>query len=264
MTDGPTLIVVAAAAKAENCRQAQTREALHDAAQATGWLVRPLLRVVSVAHATGDAVGRKVNVLSAQDTETVYRAAHDGPLSVLSTVSYRVRPDPRADPATDRALWAPEDFLRYKAHAAFVRGPERAVGTIASAAAALAALSCSGASDPRALPMHVFSPTGHAHDLSGEHGLRNFGRAHGPASGRVDRHGRRWSTGPHHGRETVTIAGSELPTGFHWDVAPTGRKAELCNGWQVWQLTSRAAYANVSPNAAVRKGNSQCVLRWRR
>lgn len=207
----PSVLVVTPGAKIETRHQAQVRSAVEAEAHARGWPLLPFVRTVQVAHATGATTGRKVAVLTPQDTEAVYRAAHRGSLAVFATSGYRVRRDPRAEPSADRILWTPTDFLRYKAHAQVVRAPGDAPASLTAAQAALGGLSCGGASDPRALPMHVFSPDGHADDLDGAGGQKSFKVRHGAASARVDAEGKRWKAGPKHGLDALTVAGAPLP-----------------------------------------------------
>lgn len=257
----PSVLVVAPGAKIETPHQAQVRTAVEAEAATRGWPVMPFVRTVEIAHAIGESTGRKVAVLTAQDTETVYRAAHRGPLAVLASSGYRIRRDPRADPSTDRVLWAPQDFLRYKAHASVVRATGDAPEALDAALDALAGLACAGPNDPRTLPMHVFAPAGHADDLGTSDGRTAFKSRHGGPATRVDGECRQWKKGPNHGLDQLVVAGSSLPTGFHWDVSVRRGSSTFANGWQVWELVDRNAYVNIAPDAGVRDGQ-RCKQRW--
>lgn len=260
----PSLLVVTAPPRQESGDQRQVRIELLKQAQSHGWGVMPLVRTVTIGHYVGVTTGRRVQVLTPQDARDAYKAAHKGPLAVLATTSFQVRPDPSADPAPDRALWSAEDFLRHKAHFAQVRAVRHVGEALRMAEESLKALCCDGTSDPRVLPMHAFSPEGHVHDLRSDEGRKAFKVAYGAPSSRRDPNGRVWKTGPFHGRDVAHVAGVALPVGFHWDVS-NGRSSGRCrivNGWQVWELTGRRGYANIGPNAFIRRGNNECVLRW--
>jgi hypothetical protein len=266
VTSVPSLLVVTAAIKKESDDQRRVREALHKRAQVQGWNVLPFVRTVTIGHSAGPTAGRKVDVLNAQDARHMYRTAHEGPLAVLAVASFRVRPDPSVDPAPDRALWSADDFLRYKAHMAQVRAVKHVDYALQTASRALGTLDCSAATDPRVLPMHVFSPDGHSHALDSIDARELFKETYGSPSSRIDPKGRIWKTGPFHGREILHVAQCTLPPGFHWDVT-SGRSTRRCrivNGWEVWELTGRRGYANIAPNAVVRRGNNECVQRWPR
>lgn len=257
----PYLLIVTPGHGKETQHQYEVRKALAATARSRGWEVLPLVRTVTIGHAHGAARGRKVDVLTPQDTETVYRSAHTMPLALLATGSFKFRRDPRADPSTERLLWSPEDFLRYKAHARVVRAPSDVDRALQVAASELAALDCLSVNDPRVLPMHVFSSAGQYQHLDQLHGRNDFKAAHGSGRQRRDDDGRRWTKGPSHGREQLCVGGSMLPTGFHWDVTVERGSSTLANGWQVWDLVDRHAYVNIAPDAGVRKGN-RCVRRW--
>lgn len=257
----PTVVVVTPASKVETSHQVQVRAAIKAEALDQGWSVLPFIRTQTIAHTSGAAVGRTVAVLTPQDTETVYRQAHHGPFAVLATTGYRVRRDPRADPSTDRVLWEPADFLRYKAHVQVVRTPGDAPAVLTAALSALSALACDGMNDARALPMQVFSPGGHGFDLASIGGQQAFRKRHGGPRERSDAEGRTWKKGPNHGKETLRLGGTDLPTGFHWDVTVPRGSSTLTNGWQVWELVDRHAYVNIAPDAGVRNGH-RCKRRW--
>jgi hypothetical protein len=258
-----SLLVVTAPIKKESDDQRQVRKRLLRSAQDRGWNVLPFIRAITIGY-IGKAAGRKVDVLSPQDARDMYREAHQSSLAVLATASFRVRPDPSSDPATDRALWLAEDFLLHKAHVSQVRAIGHVDAALDTAEFKLAALCCEGATDPRVLPMHMFDPRGIGHDLSSIDGRRAFQTRHGAPSSRTDPGGRAWRTGALHGREILYVARFALPAGFHWDVmnGQGKRHCRIVNGWQVWELTSRKGYANIAPNANIRRGNNECVRRW--
>lgn len=258
----PSLIVVTAEVGKESQSQREVRIHLMEQAGRRKWEVLPLRRTVTIGY-EGKAAGRKVSVLTPQDARELYRAAHNGPLAILGPAAYHIRPDPSVNPAPDRALWKPDEFFRYKAHTDLIRSTRHVEEALDSSSAALKNLSCNGFTDPRTLPMHVFSPIGHKHDLTTPFGINNFKKIYGSAHSRTDSSGRVWTKGANHGREILKIAGHELPMGFHWDVnLDRGRRScTIANGWQVWKLEARAAYVNISPNAAIRQGNLG-VLRW--
>jgi len=259
----PSLVVIAAPVNKEASEQRSVRERLLGQGRSRGWNVLPLVRPITVGY-VGEAAGRKVDVLSPQDTKEIYRLAHAVPLVVLATAAFKVRPDPSRDPVTDRSLVSAQSFLCHKAHFSQVRAMKHVDGALNAAEVQLDALSCDGMGDPRVLPMHVFAPEGCVFDLATLAGRRAFQKCYGPASCRTDPDRRTWRTGPSHGREVLYVGRVPLPVGFHWDVTKSsgGRRCRIVNGWQVWELTGVRGYANISPDAAVRRGNNECVVRW--
>lgn len=109
--------------------------------------------------------------------------------------------------------------------------------------------------------MHVFAPQGHADDLAAADGRAAFKTRHGGPGARVDGEGRQWKKGPNHGHDDLVVAGSRMPTGFHWDVSVRRGSSTFANGWQVWELVDRNAYVNIAPDAGVREGQ-RCKQRW--
>lgn len=261
---GVTVAVIGPPRKKESDDQRAVREAIVDRSQKRQWSITPLIRTTEIGYLRGPNAGRKVQVLIPQDVRDIYKLAHKRPLAVLAITSFRVRPDPSADPAPDKALWRASEFLRFKAHVVQVRDIKNLDAVLDEAETSLDGLSCDGPRDPRVLPMHVFSPGGHRHDLSMDTGRTAFTRNYGHATSRTDDRGRVWKHGPDHGRDILIVAGTVLPAGFHWDVTkPSGGKTcKIANGWVIWELTGRRGYANVAPDAAVRRGNNECVSRW--
>lgn len=235
--------------------------ALEAAGASSGWNVLPPIRTVSVAYRGLPKTGRKRLVLSAEDTQAVYQAAHRAPLAVLASAGFYVRQDPRSDPIDERALWLPADFLRHKAYVSVVRSRAEVPSALQAAGTALSSLSCDGQADPRILPMHIFSPDGHKYALDSTRGQRAFKAQHGSASSRRDAENRVWTHGPNHAGPPLVVAGATLPAGFHWDVKVLRGSSEFSNGWEVWQLIDKNSYVNIAPNATVRNG-ARCSKRW--
>ena len=109
---------------------------------------------------------------------------------------------------------------------------------------------CEGETDPRCLPFHVFETKLDLAVLESRDGRRGFARMHGAQSSRSDENGFKWTRGVLHGQGTLQVAGWELTTGFHWDVAGKAKQLVTTTS-QVWQIKPNG-YVNVSPDAHIR------------
>ena len=117
---------------------------------------------------------------------------------------------------------------------------------------------CENEGDPRCLPFHVFDTGFDLRCLDSQDGRRHFAGLHGAQSSRLDGKGLGWTRGVPHGYETLQVAGHELRTGFHWDVA--GKlKQHITTTSEVWKLKPNG-YVNVYPDAHIR-GNRKAANR---
>lgn len=115
----------------------------------------------------------------------------------------------------------------------------------------------SGESDPRCLPLHVFSAHHARYDLDAPDGRQRFKRDHGPQGSREDKNGLNWERDMH-GREVLQIGVHPLLTGFHWDVTLGSRKSgskTVSNTVAIWKI-GRNGHVNIYPDAHVRKGQN--------
>ena len=119
---------------------------------------------------------------------------------------------------------------------------------------------CRGDRDPRCLPLVAFS----AKDdwaLDTPDGVHRFQTAHGRPAGLRDDKDREWrrpSAGALHGQTVLTVAQKALPRGFHWDVLNPGQSSSLYAINEIWTFP-RSSYANISPDATIRAGQSSAV-----
>jgi hypothetical protein len=118
---------------------------------------------------------------------------------------------------------------------------------------------CNGERDPRALPLHTFSPDREWSDLHLDAGKHSFARVHGSSGSWVDTVGRPWNKARYpHGRGESWVAGAVLDGGAHWDVQAARSTTSICNLHQVWRVP-RGSYVNVYPDGHIRKGQSAVV-----
>src|SRR5262249_37404159 len=146
-----------------------------------------------------------------------------------------------------------DDYVRYKAAYGLARG----AGDISAILTAFEAWpptdSCSGAHDPRVLPLHVFDSSRVWPDLNETDGTARFDATYGRHPRRSDGWGRLWVPAlVGHGQDSLTVSGRRLERGFHWDVR-RGSAERLATCHEVWKLNP-GGYANVYPDAHVRVG----------
>ncbi len=114
---------------------------------------------------------------------------------------------------------------------------------------------CSGAHDPRVLPLHVFDNAQPWTDLHLEAGISHFNARYGQATSRLDAVGRGWSPAQvGHGNDVLVIDGFALARGFHWDVQRKKAPERLVTANEVWKI-GNGGYVNVYPDAYVRIGS---------
>jgi hypothetical protein len=208
-------------------------------------------RIVELRALRRKDPGREAfNVLRPSDAGRLYRRAHRAHVSVLSLGGVRVQRDPTERPTT-RGSVPLEDFIRYKAFFELVTRPQGVAQAVSSALLWGSTSQCTGPGDPRCLPFLIFLLK-QVGDLSSAAGRSQFERMcrHRRSNTRIDGVGREWRVGPAHTRDVLHVAGTVLPTGFHWDVQSIASHT-IVNGWQTWKFPG-SSYANVHPDAFVR------------
>jgi hypothetical protein len=264
----PQILVVRPPERFESEDQKAIRLAVNAQAHRDGLLSRPPRTAELFKVEGGPAQGRPFFVLTPRDAGDIYHLAHGTATAVLTTTAAYVRPDPsKGQPATYRHLLPLETFVRHKTFYAVLRD----VGDVRRAFAGFAGWTATFAGidqeDPRVLPLHAFSKGDPWEDLGEQAGKQRFERQHGARNAWTDFCNRTWSVDPAgHGEVALTILGTLLPAGFHWDVVNTrSGTTRLTTAREVWTLQQRGAHTNVYPDAYVRKGKQVrgiCVRRW--
>ena len=149
---------------------------------------------------------------------------------------------------------AVEVFVRYKAYASPLPDVVAKVSQYLDEYDAWCRLiGCEDVHDPRCLPFHVFKSR-HT-ELGTPEQRRRFGEVHGAGGRRRDHKGLMWCLDPaaFHGRDTLHVAGCELPRGFHWDVsADGGDSPTVTTPTERWKICRKSGYVNVYPDGHVR------------
>lgn len=228
---------------------ARARAAVAARGESAPWVIT----AERVPVAAGNGWGRHEELLKPEDAIGLYRKLHEERVLVLEFGHMWVRRDPRRDPPVSRAAIPLQRFVAHKASYGRVNKASDIAGHLAAHAAWCAAPSCRGDSDPRILPLHVFATTEASPALETDDERKAFADAYGSPSRRTDSEGRLWKRGPNHGgwSEIVTVAGTQLSRGLHWDVEFERGEGHLYTAHEVWKL-SAGAYLNVGPSSDVR------------
>jgi hypothetical protein len=203
----------------------------------------------------GEGWERGAELLSPADAAGLYRELHRTPTLVLTFAAAMVRRDPSRDPPVRRAAITVQEFVAYKALFGLIRGHNDVPSIFARFFSWMEGIHCSGESDARVLPLHVFRAGPQRPDLGTSEGDAIFREQHGPASSRIDGDRVEWQRADKnafHGGSSLQVAGCSLPAGLHWDVSRRGRSIRLTNSNQVWRLSGSRAYVNVYPDSHIR------------
>ncbi len=206
----------------------------------------------------GPEKDRRFHLLDPRDARDLYSAMHRTPVLVLATASCFIRQDPSAEPVRKKSLISLQRYCQYKAPVGIVRGPgdpRRLFDDFDRWLANVSCGSCAGSHDPRALPLHVFDPSRDWSELDDVRTRAIFDARCGIASKRTDSGRRVWTPVKRegHGSDTLIIAGTALPKGFHWDLNRGRRGQErLATSYEVWKLGHAQAYCNIYPDGYVR------------
>jgi len=251
----PALYFVVPPAKATSSEQDAARLALQHHAQSLGWRC-VTNRTIAIRLAQSKNSGRTLHLLQPQDAGDLYRVAHRHPTVVVQIGPAEVRLDPSAPPSARNTISLAR-FVRYKAFFQPLGRPKVGLdvgGFLHDFDVWRSVGACDGERDARCIPLHVFSPSREWADLHDAAGVKLFEERHGRPNSRRDNELREWnSPNALHGLEAMTIAGTRLRSGFHWDVVSSDGAGRLCTSTEVWGFT-RGSYCNVYPDAAVRQG----------
>lgn len=197
-----------------------------------------------------------VPVVQPDDAVALYSRIHREPVSVLSVQAPHApgpvavaRPPGRVLRVAGREVVSLRELCRHKALFSRLRWDRPPGGWASRFARWASTQACDGHHDPRCLPLYVFETQTWSRSLLRPNGRAAFDGQYGGGAERTDERRRTWKTGPAHGRTVLTIAGTELPRGFHWDVNAPGSPVELWTMSGDWIIDQ---YLNVTPDASVR------------
>lgn len=246
----------------ENDAQRRLRAAADRAAQDRGMLVK-IRRTRHRVVMGGPDAHKRFDLVEPRDAGDLYAAVHRGPVLVLAVTASWVRSDPPEEPSRLRHIRRLEDFVRYKAAYGIARGPGDPKRIIESFATWPPDGPGATTADPRVLPLHVFDHVQAWTELDAPQGRTEFAAAYGPPQQRVDQPGRSWCPAPvGHGSDCLTVSGSALPRGFHWDVRRGRATDRLVTCHEVWKLDNHTSYANIYPDAYIRVGTRHGRRVW--
>ncbi|MEY9845761.1 hypothetical protein ABH940_002839 [Streptacidiphilus sp. BW17] len=212
-------------------------------------------RVESIRAIGGDNPGRPFNVLKIEDARNLYMGLHRSKAVVVATTASLIRRDPSSTPVRKKQLLSLEDFVRYKAAYRLFRSPAEAERFIEPITSLAQPAMNSDVHDPRVLPLHIFDSQQEWKGLDTDAGSKKFKSTFGSGANRLD-HGRREWQKPNalHGGDTLTIAGFELPRGYHWDVVRKKGAERLTTTHEVWKFSGANSYCNIYPDGYIRAG----------
>lgn len=237
----------------ESADQVALRLNLTVAADRAGFAPVRVRRARECRAVGGEEKDRKFQLLEPRDAHEVYTAMHRSVLLLVTTASCHVRQDPSMKFTTRRKLIRLEDFCRSKASFGLARGTGDPGRYIERFSRWPSESGCDGIHDPRILPLHVFDPTIVWDALHNVGQAASFAGRFGSASRRTDHCKRVWQTSKSgHGGGALTIFGTALPSGFHWDVQRGHGQDRLVTSHEVWKLKFPSAYCNVYPDEYVR------------
>jgi len=209
--------------------------------------------------------GRRLRLVAPRDAVAVYRRMHRTRVALIVVGQALVHLNPGTKPTSDRNCAPLARCARYKAFvmAADPNDPtDRYVARLQGFLGWCDTVKCTGESDPRCLPLHVFDrELNHGECLGTLEGLRQFRGTYGPDSRRIDAHGLRWTPDRHHyagDRDLLHVAGRTLSGGFHWDASNHGQGRGVRRVYtprEVWTVGA-GGYVNIYPDAHVRHGSN--------
>ncbi len=201
-----------------------------------------------------DSAGKQIHLLDPVSAQTLYKRAHQTQVGVWTLCPTNVQTDPTRHAIADKFLISIARLVRYKAFYASATAATTA-DVVSDFRRWMTITGCSGESDPRVLPLHMFAPSTDWNDLSTSDGHKRFRDKHGSGNDRVCENDLRWPKDParHAGRESQSVRGFSLGPGLHWDVTPSRGSATVRSLTEVWKVP-QGRHVNVSPNGHIRKG----------
>ncbi len=219
-----------------------------------------ILRSISASAGSG----RKLCLLARCDAADLYVALHRRQVAVISFSKISVRSTPEGPLRDDRVISLPK-FCEHKAYT--TSNPDNHETWPAEFSQWTRTVACDDHRDPRCLPFHIFQSRSESSLYTTEE-RNGFNKLHRlPATNRpvrLDKRGVVWDParpGARHGREPITVAGTRLVDGFHWDVRrQRSGRWRLATSDVTWDV---AKYINVYPDGATRFGD-RCTPMWSR
>ena len=206
------------------------------------------------------ADGRPIGQIEPQDATNLYKRLHRARVGVWQIEHADVPKLPQPRPIASNYITL-RQFVLHKAYHGKL--PNKSVkdawlSSLEEFSEWMNGYHCENEGDPRCLPFHVFSTEFCLSQLKCQSGRQHFASIHGAQSSRLDDRRLKWTRGTPHGHEPLHVAGYELTTGFHWDVA--GRqKQRVSTTASVWEIRPQG-YVNVYPDAHIR-GNPKSAHR---
>ncbi len=196
--------------------------------------------------------GRPIGQIKPEDATNLYKRIHRARVGVwqIDDADIPIRPQPKKTAANYITL---KRFILHKAY--YSRLPNKSLeyawgSSLEEFLDWVKDPHCENEGDPRCIPFHVFDTGFNLEDLRSGNGRQRFAGIHGTQSSRLDRQDFKWARGALHGQETLQVAGRELTTGFHWDVAGKPKQRIITTS-AVWELKPNG-YVNVYPDAHIR------------
>lgn len=250
--------IIAPEAKHETEAQAELHGEIRRLAEADG--VTVIVRTAKkYVFRGGPDAHQRFDLVTSRDAFDLYQAIHRRNVLVAAVSACAIRTNPDEDPLRIRHARRLEDFVRYKAAFALLRGPGDPKRLYADFMGHSPQNLCRNSHDPRVLPLHVFDQEVTWTDLHLVTGSQHFDEYYGQGTSRSDSAGRRWSPAPlGHGQDTLVVDGLTLPRGFHWDVKRGTARERLVTSHEVWKI-HKGGYANIYPDAYVRTERGHVV-----
>lgn len=207
------------------------------------------------------------NLVSQEQAQTLYRRAHRTRTAVVSIgssaqVCLASESDLRRGLGSAASVVLTlSNYVRYKALFVSLRTADDPLRWVGAFDRWCDGVHCEGEYDPRCLPFHIFRTETKDLDTAGQRSL--FDDRHGHATRRCDDERRQWRLNPHafHGIESLSVAGRQLPTAYHWDVAPeAGRTTRIRTPTEEWSVET---YINVYPDGGLRVTKEGRARRFR-
>ena len=220
-----------------------------------GWEYRHLTAPLVVG-----SEGQRAHLVPRTEAADLYVQLHRTPTAVVHDGKVLVRTAPH-DGMRERTWISLRQFCAYKSFVTSTRANGFSKWAESYELWATS-IECDGTADPRCFPFHSYS-SARTENLESDAMRAAFRRHHYRESARNWLDDDRFTWAPataqeRHGRDPVTIAGCELPLGFHWDLTRRPAK-EVRLADSVYRI---GQHLNVYPDGKARKASSKLV--WSR